>query len=102
MRKGRNPIKDVVSSRLSLWATGAPLNWGLLGDSEQHAAELSPRQAQPQEMRKLGHLFSSPYQSLVYGCFLRPHKVPLGFFKEELVPQLLGMLSVDIHYQSVQ
>ena len=70
MGKGRNPINGVLSSRLLFWATEAQLNWGILGDSVQYAIEVSPHQSQPQEMRKKGHLFSNPYQSLAEGCWL--------------------------------
>lgn len=42
MEKGRNPVNSVVSSRLSLWATEAQLNWRILGDSAECASEISP------------------------------------------------------------
>lgn len=70
MGKGRNPINGVLSSRLSLWATEAQLNWGNRGGSVACALEVSPHQSQPQEMRKRGYLFSNACQSWAEGYLL--------------------------------
>lgn len=97
---GRNPINGVKTSRLSLWATEAQLNWGILGDSVACALEVSPHQSQPQEMRKQGTysptLVSHWLRATCWGTSWGHYQVPPRFsLREGLVAQLQGVLSVD-------